>query len=158
MAMTKTTVLAWMLAGTMAFGVGCGDDDDDKKGENASGSGSASEIEIAGTWAGEFDDTEVIDSDTWEFSYASAEIVDFDNSKNVAITKNPADAEYDPGKYNKIVWTEPKDGEFYYCTVDFGLDSVAEAKASEAEADETDLDEIGCGGFAWSKLSEQSGD
>lgn len=145
--MNKNLSLAFLSVG-LVLAVGCSDDDGAK-------GPSEGEIEIAGSWDGEFGDTEVIDSDSWAFAFETAALVAFDNRENYAITENPADAEYDPGKYNKIVWTEPEDGTFYYCTVAFGVDSPSEAEASEQEADESDI-EKGCGGFAWSKLSEKS--
>ena len=110
----------------------------------------ADAIEIAGSWTGEFAD-EMIDSESWNGSA----VVTFDNAENFAITQNADDAMYDPGKFNKLVWTEPADNAFYYCTIDFGLDTEADAKASAKVADETDLEGAGCDGFPWSKLSKK---
>jgi hypothetical protein len=110
----------------------------------------ANAIEVAGSWSGEFAD-ETIDTESWNGS----SVVTFDNAENFAITQNADDAMYDPSKFNKLVWTEPAAGAFYYCTVDFGLATADEAKGSTKTADETDLEGAGCGGFPWSKLSKK---
>ncbi len=149
----------WMMVATLCLAAaGCGDDtesDDEGSGRgdpDAGGAGSGSvedALEVAGDWTGEFGDESISDDD-WN----GAEIVAFDNDDNFAITRNADDADFDPGKFNKNVWTEPTDDGFHYCTVDFGLDSAAEAEATEMAADDEDLDE-GCGGFPWTQLMAQ---
>ena len=107
-------------------------------------------IEIRGTWNSNFGGTETISSRKWN----DATVQMFDNAANVAFTQNPVDAQYDPSKFSKLVWTEPTAGSFYYCTVDFGLDSLAAAQASTKTADSSQPDTGGCGGFSWTKLSQ----
>jgi len=149
----------WMMAAALCLGpAGCGDDtesDDDGSGRgdpDAGGAGSGSvedALEVAGDWTGEFGDESITDDD-WN----GADIVAFDNDDNFAITRNADDADFDPGKFNKNVWTEPNDDGFHYCTVDFGLDSAADAEATDMTADDEDLEE-GCGGFPWTQLMPQ---
>jgi hypothetical protein len=160
---------AWLLAAALCAPIGCGDDDDDGHGDHdhttdeegkgtgkdggSADSGSKpgagdDELEVAGEWSGEFGD-ESISDDEWN----GTPIVAFDNEDNVAYTQNADDAMFDPGKFNKLVWTEPTAEGFYYCTVDFGLDSLDDAKASKKTADTKMPEDMGsCGGFAFTKL------
>jgi hypothetical protein len=132
------------------FGMACGD------GEDGGPQSQSQAIEIAGTWESNFGGTETISSESWGFDGGTAAIVaDYDNAENFAVTRNPDDAEFSPGLYNRIVWTEPSDDSFYYCTVAFGLDSLDDALASTETADDSDPENSGCGGmFAWTKLSK----
>lgn len=105
-------------------------------------------IELTGTWDTEFETTEQIDSRRWD----SSALVSFDNEANVAVTQNADDAEWNPGKFNKVVWTEPKDGVAYTCMVAFGQDSADAALGAEDTSDADDLDS-GCAGFSWTRLT-----
>lgn len=118
----------------------------------AGGSDSAG-LELIGTWEEEFIGTFEITSAFWGTSGIAA----YDSDANLVYTQSPCDAEYNPGAFSKIVYTEPADDEFYYCTVVFGAKTLAEAQASEATADPEDL-EAGCGssGFPWSKVTKAS--
>jgi hypothetical protein len=113
----------------------------------ADSGGNMADIEIAGMWAGDFGD-ESIDAQMW----SGATVVSFDNAQNFAITQNPKDSMFDPGKFNKLVWTEPTAEGFFYCTVDYGLDTADEAKNSAKTADDSDPATTGCADFPWSKL------
>jgi hypothetical protein len=104
-------------------------------------------IEVEGRWHGNFGGVTAIDSDTW----GGAPIARYDNTLNLAITQNSPTATYNPGKFNRLVWTEPAAGKFYYCTIDFGLDTAAAALASTKVADATDPAKSGCGGFSWTE-------
>jgi hypothetical protein len=142
-------------AGLIAFSllsVACGDGEDNKGASCRPGE--AGEIEIAGTWVSNFGGTERIDSESW----GDLSVIEFDNCDNVAITQNADDAEFSPGAYNRIVWTEPEAGSFYYCWVDFGLDSADDARSSTNTADASTPETSGCGAegtFAWTKLSAE---
>jgi hypothetical protein len=81
--------------------------------------------------------------------------VEFDNANHVAYTQNSLTATYGPGKFNKLVWTPIVGTAFYYCFVDFSLDSLAAAKATTKIADATNPDKSGCGGFSWTKLTKR---
>ena len=108
-----------------------------------------SAIELVGTYTSNFGDDETITESNW----GDATIEDWDNDANWAVTRNPDDAQYFPGTYSKLVWTEPTAGSFYYCYVDFGKDTVEAARTSTQAADASDPDTTGCGGFSWTKLS-----
>lgn len=108
-------------------------------------------IEVEGTWDTPFGTTEVIDDERWDFM----DLIVFDNNERWAVTQNPDDSEYNPSLYNRLVWTPVEDDVFYYCYVDFALESVDEALNSEGEADENDLDGEGCGGFSWTQMTRQ---
>ncbi|HMJ02026.1 MAG TPA: hypothetical protein VK506_03740 [Conexibacter sp.] len=158
--------MAWLLMVALVAPIGCGDDDDDddqgkgdhddeKKDAGSKGSADSGrkpttddELEVAGEWTSEFGE-QTISLDSWDGS----EVVEFDNDENLAFTESPDDAMFSPGTFSKVVWTEPTDEGFYYCIVDYGLKTLAEAKASEKTADDSDPDAMGsCGGFTWTKL------
>ena len=147
---------------------GCGDDDDttpDAGAPSGDGDGDGDGdrdkgIEIAGKWTavtrieGEdpLETDEEITDTAWITLLGNSPIVEFDNAENYAVVRNPDDSEFDPGKYNRTNWTEIKDGTFHYCTVDFGLDTVEEARDTVLTADEGDLAE-GCNGFPWTEMN-----
>jgi hypothetical protein len=107
-------------------------------------------IEVAGTWATNFGIDETISDTEW----GTASVISFDNDRNYAVTQQPADDMFNPSRFSKIEWTEPSEGRFWYCIVDFGLASAAEAEATEKSADASDPENGGCGGFSWTRLSE----
>jgi hypothetical protein len=106
-------------------------------------------IAIAGNWHDEsFTGETRIDATT--FGYAT--LIEYDNAQRVAYTQNSASDPYGPNQFSKWAWTAVVDGGFYLCTVDFGKDTLAAAKATTMTADATDPAKSGCGGFAWSHL------
>lgn len=114
-------------------------------------------IEVRGTYMNQFDMSETITGTTWDFGIEMT-IVDWDNEQNWAVTQNPDDAETAPSAFSKLVWTEPDaDGVFYYCTVDFGLETADDARNTEKTADDTNPEEEGCGDFAWTKMTPEDG-
>ena len=177
--MTKTFLGTGLLCLCVAF-TACGDDGDDSDGAGATsgeggGAGEATSgggvgatggeggaggaggigepgatIELRGRWKGEFGG-EIIDDDVW----GESALIEFSNDDNLAITQNADDAEYSPSKFNRIVWTEVSMASFYYCTTDFGLDSLLAARAANGAADSSNPDEGGCGegDFPWTKLT-----
>lgn len=120
-------------------------------------------IEIAGTYDSNFDTVETISEISWkvesnDYPTTDSPIIDYDNADNWVVTQNPDDAEYSPGKFNKIVWTEPgADGAFYYCTVDYGQDSAEAAQNTDNTADDSDPANGGCAGMAWTYLVPSQG-
>ena len=112
----------------------------------------ADALEIVGSWESNFGGDEIISDDAWNMGYATAQIVAFDNLTNTAITQNASDAAYDPGKFNRLVWTDLHNDAFYYCTVDIAVASLELALASTTTADASDPENSGCGGFSWTKL------
>ncbi|TXD38434.1 hypothetical protein FRC98_06005 [Lujinxingia vulgaris] len=106
-------------------------------------------IEVAGEWETNFGGQETITEEVW----GPMLLTEYDNAAREAITQNTPDAEYGPNTYNVIVWTEPVDDSFYYCMVAFDQETVEEARAIEAEADASDPENGGCGGFSWTKMT-----
>jgi hypothetical protein len=141
------------IVGFLAFTfslAGCGDDDPAGVPANTPAG-----IEIEGTWSSDFGD-EIIAEESWSSGGAVAVVVDYSNTENVAVTRNPDDAAFSPGKYNRVVWTEVAGGAFHYCTTDFGLDSEEDAQSASTMADASDPDTSGCGGsFPWTKLTRK---
>lgn len=125
---------------------GCETDDD-----SGTTTPTTTDLELNGTWTTSFQGTEVITNTAWN----GATVVEYSNNANIAYTQNPADDQYNPSKFNKLVWTQPSGNTFYYCWLDYGKDSLALAKASTLVADETDPDNSGCGGFGWTKMTKQ---
>lgn len=107
------------------------------------------EIAVAGTWENQWGDEEVIDDEMWDYMW----LVDFDNDERWAITQNPEDDEHNPDAYNRLEWTPIDDDTFYYCIVDFGLETEEDARETEETADEGDL-EAGCGGHPWTEMTK----
>lgn len=114
-------------------------------------------LEVIGEWQSMFGDQvydEVITEDAW--SYAA--IVEYDNATNIVITQNPDgdDPQLFPNAYSRLVYTDPQGDAFYYCTSDFGLETLEAARAAMGKADPDDL-ETGCGesGFSWTKLTKK---
>jgi hypothetical protein len=106
-------------------------------------------IEVAGSWASNFG----FDEEISDVSWGGATVISYDNDENFAVTQQPADDMFNPSKFSKVVWTEPAEGRFYYCTVDFGLATAAEAEASTKTADASDPATGGCSGFSWTRLA-----
>lgn len=121
----------------------CGDEEEE---DNAP-------LEVIGVWDDNFGGTTEITAESW----GALRIDSYDNDENVVIAQNPSDDAFNPDAYNRIVWTDPVDGEFYGCFVDFGLSTAAEAESSTATADATDPANSGCGAFAWTLYTEASG-
>ncbi|MEM7678154.1 MAG: hypothetical protein AAF449_19355 [Myxococcota bacterium] len=119
----------------------CGDDEETPTTE---------QFELVGEWSSLFGD-ETITSTSW----ASGILVEFDEAQNFAVTQNQPTADFFPSKFNKIVYTEPVDDSFFYCFVDFGLDTAAEARTSTQTADATDPASGGCGNFTWTQLTRK---
>jgi hypothetical protein len=109
-------------------------------------------LEIKGRWHSSWGGVEEIEDDAWS-AYGTSAVLEYDNETNSLITQNPADDTWSPNKFNKIVWTEIEDGSFYYCIVDYGLDTAADARNTTKTADDSDPESTGCGGFNWTKLS-----
>lgn len=112
---------------------------------------STAPIAIAGKYNDNFGDKPVISSRWWDATWMQK----FDNDKRYAIVQSPADDPYTPSKFSKNVWTAPVAGTFYFCTVDYGLDTADLAEATTKTADDSAPDTAGCGGFAWTKLTPQ---
>jgi hypothetical protein len=136
------------------------------------GAGGGETIEIAGTWTDSsfgFTETDVIDDHAWSSDVGDGptvvSITEFSNSERYAIRKAPKDAAYSPNTYDRVLWTKPEGGSFYYCTVIYGCETAAQTEKGDGDAssttcklsevDDSDPANGGCGTFAWSKLSAQ---
>jgi hypothetical protein len=125
----------------------------DDAGSQASTAAPAFELE--GTWTSEFGE-ETITATTWT-GYVAQSVVRFDNDTNTAILQNPADAEYGPNTFSRVVWVGPEADAFHYCVVAYDKATSAEAEgATEDGIDRGDLDEKGCAGFPWSFLTRKA--
>jgi hypothetical protein len=138
----------WMAVLCGLLALGCGDDKEDTDAE-------AGPLEVIGEWESSFGDMtfpESITDEAWGF----ASLVEYDNAKNVAITQNPDGDDEFANTFSRLVWLEPQDDAFYYCTVDFKLATLEDARSTKAKADDSDPDVGGCGenDFPWTKLSK----
>jgi len=134
----------------------CGDGEDEKSPEPREPDG----LEIVGTWESSFGGTEVIADESWDAFgddwETSSEIVRYDNESNVLITKGPDFEDPEVDVFGRVLWTEPEDGSFYYCTIAFGLETLADALVDTTTADPSDPEAAGsCGAGSWTKLTEQ---
>jgi hypothetical protein len=124
-------------------------------GGDAAGAGGGPALEpfeLIGEWSNNFGSDELISAESWNTS----RVADYDNERNVVYTQLPADDAYNPNKFTKILYTEPASDSFYYCWVEFSLDTLEAAKASLASADPSDPDNGGCGGsFPWTKATKK---
>ncbi len=155
----KTLRFGAILALVAAATFGCSGDDDDDSMDNAAGAAGAdgaagapavAPLEIIGEYDDSFMGEQIITADDWN----GAAIVDYDNESDVVYTHNPEDDMFNPSKFSKVVYTEPtKDGSFFFCTVVFDAETLADAQASDAMADASEPDTGGCGGpmFSWTK-------
>ncbi|RVU44010.1 hypothetical protein EA187_10655 [Lujinxingia sediminis] len=148
---SRADLMALVLAASLSF-MGCGETDEpaDCEGTNCEVPDDQQEgIEVAGEWATNFGGQETITEEVW----GPMLLTEYDNTERVAITQNAPDAEYGPNTYNVIVWTELVDDSFYYCMAAFDQQTVEEARAIEADADASDPENGGCGGFSWTKMT-----
>ncbi len=107
--------------------------------------GMPSELEVAGTWISNFGTVRELTSDSW----GQQTIVEFSNEQDYAITRTMGES---GETYSKLVWTQAPEPPFYYCTVDFGLESAEAARNTDKTADASNPSEGGCGMFAWTKM------
>lgn len=135
-------VLAALLLCVNVF-IGCDKDDEDKA------------LEINGTWTSAFGGNEVISNESWVFSWGmSGAIIEYNNDNNTLYIQNPANDEYNPSKFSKIVWTEIAENSFYYCTLAVGSETLDDAKNDTTAYDSSDPDNSGCNGWSWTKLTK----
>lgn len=107
-------------------------------------------IEVLGEWTSPFGD-ESITATAWD-GYCEQLIARVDDADNIAVLETVGGAGCGTG-FNRVVWIEPTNDSFAYCTTVFGLTSVEAAwSAPETNIDREDL-ETGCGGFPWSTLT-----
>jgi hypothetical protein len=120
-------------------------------GEGGAGGASGPALELIGQYADNFLGTQRISATMWNDS----RVVSYDNDQNVVYTQAPCDDLFNPRKFGKIVYTEPSNGSFYFCMLEYALDSLTAARASTKVADASNPDSGGCGGFSWTKATAQ---
>ena len=113
-------------------------------GETTEGEG----LELIGQWDDNYGGTSEVSEGAW----GADTIVSYSNADNWAIIQTSAEAAWNPGTFSKVVWTEPTDGAFFVCTVDYALESLEEAEGSEMSADDADPLAGGCGDFPWTEM------
>lgn len=122
----------------------------------AGGAAAEAPLEIIGVYDDSFGGEITISADSWSTGGAfpsSSAIVGYDNEQNVVYTQHPADDMYNPNKFAKTVYTEPANGSFYYCMIEYALDTLDAARASTKTADASDPENGGCSTFPWSKAT-----
>ena len=139
--MLRRTTLSSVLC---LLAVACGDS------EPMGGDPMGGSIEITGSWMDNFGGFTEITASAW----GDQAIISHDNEANWAITQNAPDAMFNPSQFNRVVWTEPVDGLFWVCTVDFGLATAEAAMNTTKTADASAPATMGCGAFSWSRFSE----
>ena len=105
-------------------------------------------LEIIGSWDNNFGGEDIITATEWSSFGAPSNIVEYENDANVVYTESG-------GTFSKIVYTDVETDSFYYCTIEYGKATLAEAIASTKVADSSDPDASGCGSFSWTKNTRQ---
>lgn len=162
----KTLRMLAMLALVGALSPACsGDDDDDSSpaatagaagaatdgAAGAEGAATQEPFELIGKYDDDFGGEQIITASDWN----GDAIVAYDNDANVVYTQFADDAMFNAGKFAKTVYTEPEDGAFYFCMVEYSLATLEEALESQTSADASDPEQAGCGGFPWTKATPQ---
>ena len=110
-------------------------------------------IEVSGEWDDNYGGQTEISYVAWGL----AKIHDYNNADNWVVTQNPDTDEWSPSTFNYVVWTDAaEDGSWYTCTVGYGIETLAEALATENTSDATDPANGGCGDFAWTQMTSGS--
>lgn len=118
------------------------------------------DIELLGDWNDNYGGVHSIENEAWTSNYFGSESISsiklIMNDVNTAIIQLPADDFFNPNKFSKIVWAEIDNDASYYCTVNFGHDTLEQALNAPALADASNAANNGCGGFAWTQLNRQT--
>lgn len=110
-------------------------------------------IEIRGEYESNFGGMETVTATIWAQGGPPMGIVDWSDDENWVVTQNDMEADFNPSLFNRIVYTQPSaNGSFYYCFVDFALDTAQAARESAMTADDSDPENTGCGMFPWTRL------
>lgn len=93
--------------------------------------------EMTGQWSSEFNTTITINETAWreDGSFPNRfSILGFNDYENTVYYFTDADSSFNQGKYGKIVYTTPINGQAYYCQVVFDAATLEEAQGSTAVA------------------------
>jgi hypothetical protein len=108
-------------------------------------------IEIIGSWADDWGFSHEISETTWDNAGSVFHISQYDNLAGYLVAQNDAANAWNPDLWSRFDWTWHAD-QLHYCQLAYDAASEADALAATG-ADRADL-LAGCGGFAWSRLSE----
>ena len=116
---------------------------------------SAADLEIIGSWQDDFGSSHVITNTSWDSYDASTPVAltQYDNDGMYAVGQNHENDAFNPDLWSRFDWTWDADGDLWYCQSLFNGASEDDALDAPA-ADDADPTTGGCGGFAWSKLTE----
>lgn len=109
------------------------------------------QLEVTGSWDDAFGSpTVAVTSLMW----GSDEVAYTDGAARFLVLHVAADAEWNPGTFSRMFWTEPAiDASFYVCIAEFALGTLDAALSSTVTADASDPAAGGCGEFGWTKLT-----
>lgn len=112
-------------------------------------------LAITGSYTDEWETDHTIDEASWvqvsAFGTLTFAVLSFDNPGKWVIAQNGFDNAYYPDLYSRFDWVDGTHGDLFYCQTAF--DAATEAAAeSTPRADDSDPENAGCGGFAWTNL------
>jgi hypothetical protein len=90
---------------------------------------------------------------TWASGTSHYTLLQINKVKRYVVARNGSTNAWNPGLYSRFDWTTDGHGKLYYCQSADDKNSAAEAEAVTT-ADPADPASGGCGGFAWSGLTE----
>jgi len=108
-------------------------------------------LEIEGEWTDNWGSAHDISQTVWSTMGSDFFISQYSNVEAFLLAQNDSANEYNPDLWSRFDWFYDSDGELLYCQSTY--DAVDEDAALAASADRADID-AGCGGFAWSVLTE----
>ncbi len=123
--------------------------------EGSSGTGVQDDIAITGRFLDGFGGMHSIDNVAWlqegEGYRSVFHMVSFDNDAAIAVFQNDAANGFAPGLFSRFEWVLGDNDSVWYCQIVY--DAASAELALEAPApDPTDLEGMGCAGFAWTSM------
>jgi hypothetical protein len=116
----------------------------------------ADAVDIAGTYADEYDQTHVVGDTEWTISamdYSSSfAYVTVNNEERYIIAQNSVENDFSGGLFSRLDWFFDAEGSLRFCTCAYDAQTPEIALACESDAQDLSA---GCGGFSWSLLTPQ---
>jgi len=113
------------------------------------------ELAIAGSYTDEFGTEHTIDESSWvqvsAYGTLSFAVLSFDNAEQSLVAQNGSSNAFNPDLYSRFDWVEGMHGDLFYCQTAFDA-ATEEAAEATPRADDTDPENTGCVGFAWTNL------